>query len=553
MNNYRNGNLEAVKLLLPLFYAEVRLEEVNLFGCNILHLCGIKSDNHEILQYILNYLESRKQEEIITKLIQAKTHDNQWLSLHVYVAQGRKKSFKILFNQLKKLNLLELINQQDAEGHTPLIISAANGQIEMLDDMLQLKETNLYLLNSKLRSALYFPAANGNIEIVARLLEAEKKRKLENLIAEDDKSLLDIADFFGKTPIFIACSNERIEMVRFLLENNANITKTTVSGESILNVCCQKLDKKFIELLKFFLESGKVSAEQIDKLCTQKNSFGCGVLHDAAMIGNYEVLRYLFNANPNGCKASIKSQDNDGLTPIHSVCRGIVTFQPKKTTKKNLLETFKLLLEYIADEDRKVYDISDYSNSTPLHFLCYNPTDHEICFEALEILLSFNLDILLEDTFGWTGLHALHQTCQPDNKTAARMRELLTEHIAKLYPGYLDSFDPKKKRNLADKRFHDRSGPHNQIPIEKRKALLKGDVSLKGIADFINNKLASGESLKIVVLAGAGTPLPFLFLFLFVLPHFPFFWFQFISLSSFSDLILFMANRNQCKLWNSRF
>merc|ERR1712137_867361 len=57
---------------------------------------------------------------------------------------------------------------------------------------------------------------------------------------------------------------------------------------------------------------------------------------------------------------------------------------------------------------------------------------------------------------------------------------------------------------IKDRTFVEKAGPHNRIPIEERNAVLQGDFTTKGIADYIKRHLENNEFMKIVVLVGAG-------------------------------------------------
>jgi NAD+-dependent protein deacetylase sirtuin 2 len=125
-----------------------------------------------------------------------------------------------------------------------------------------------------------------------------------------------------------------------------------------------------------------------------------------------------------------------------------------------------------------------------------------VIIQAVKLVLAAGADATYEDTFGWTPLHAITQTCS--HQTAKEIQKILRENIQQRYPNYFETFDEKKKRDVSNRQFVDRSGPHNRIPIEKRNQVLNQDFTLNGIARFIKSRLDSNQGLKVIVMAGAG-------------------------------------------------
>lgn len=59
------------------------------------------------------------------------------------------------------------------------------------------------------------------------------------ILLEEDKSLINIADNDGYTPLHRACYSNHVELVDFLLQNGANISAKTRMHWEPLHSCCQ--------------------------------------------------------------------------------------------------------------------------------------------------------------------------------------------------------------------------------------------------------------------------------------------------------------------------
>lgn len=495
----RHGNVEAVKQLLPHFRNKLR--EGNIHGCNILHLCVNSADNVEALQAVSEHiLGFQHGNRIYEELLSATTNEKSWTPLHIAAATGRTRSTTFLLDFAKKHSLNLQINLKDQQGHTPLVMAACNGYLEIVQELLKNPSVNIYLTNSRCKSCLFFSCFNGHEEIVRALLEFERNSSPEYFeqYCEQKTRLVNIPDFAGNFPIHACAVKASISLLQLLLENGAQLNVSTNAGDTILNICCQRNSPGHNAVLDF-LASRHDLFEEISVLLDRTTTFGCNPLHDAALSGNVRAIKSLLEYRAELASKWLLAQDNDGLTPFHTLCRGFYSYKTKNIPVQDLLDTLKLLMDFGCDPN-----VKDYADSTILHFLCYNPPDDPVILDVAKTVLAAGADPTYADTFGWTPLNAVVQTCSPGNQVAKEIAQLLREHIRQKYPDYFDSFDEKKPRDTSDRTFHERSGPHNRIPIEERNKVLNRDFTLHGIANYIRSRVDAGKSFKIVVMAGAG-------------------------------------------------
>jgi len=493
----RHGNVAAITQLLPHFRNKLR--DINIFGCNILHLCVNSADNVEALrvvsEHILTFPHGGR---LYEDLLNAITNEKSWTPLHIAAATGRTKSTRFLLEFAKKHSLHIALNLKDQAGHTPLVMAACNGHLEIVQELLKNPDVNIYLTNSRCKSCLFFACFNSHEEIVHEILEFEKNSSPQYFErnCEQKTRLVNIPDFAGNFPLHACALRANVNLIQVLLDNGAQLNVVSNAGDSVLNICCQRNDPKHNAVLEY-LTTRHDLFEEINVLLDRTTTFGCNPLHDACFSGNVTAMKFLLENRNEFASKWLLAQDNDGLTPFHTLCRGFNNYKAKKIAAEDLFATLRLLLDYGCDPN-----VKDYADSTVLHFLCYNPPDDRVILQVVETVLAAGADPTYEDTFGWTPLHAIVQTSKA--QIAKEIRQVIRDYIQKKYPDYLENFDENKPRNVGDRTFVDRSGPHNRIPIEERNQVLDQNFTIDGIAKYIRARQASGNSFKIVVMVGAG-------------------------------------------------
>ena len=121
------------------------------------------------------------------------------------------------------------------------------------------------------------------------------------------------------------------------------------------------------------------------KKITEQAFFNLGptLLHKAAILGHYKILKLFLDLKLDQSSAQIDSRNAQLLTSLH-----IVSTEGHSDCAKFLLS-----------RGAKV-DAVDFDNRTPLYFAAYNGK-----LDCIEVLLKHNADVNLARYGGWTPLH----------------------------------------------------------------------------------------------------------------------------------------------------
>jgi len=141
-------------------------------------------------------------------------------------------------------------------------------------------------------------------------------------------------------PIHVATGSNRIELVRFLVDNNVDIDALNMYFETPIKIAFREGFTEIVQIL--ILRGAKLNI---------KNFVGKTLLFNACRMNNFEFMEYLLSM---GLKPNEK--DNEGQTPLFEGC------------KKECLE---LMLKYNAN-----INIRDNEGHTPLLYITmFNDSD----------------------------------------------------------------------------------------------------------------------------------------------------------------------------------
>jgi ankyrin repeat protein len=138
-------------------------------------------------------------------------------------------------------------------------------------------------------SEIHTAAKSGDLESLIRLVERDSK-----IVEEKDNT--------GLTPLQWAVFNGHLNIVKKLLELDADISVQTNGGSSLLHVAAENGHKECVELLI----SKKLSLEAKTK------SGSTPLMAASTFPGSSEVLTILINEG-----AEINARDNDGKSALH--------------------------------------------------------------------------------------------------------------------------------------------------------------------------------------------------------------------------------------------
>ena len=226
----------------------------------------------------------------------------------------------------------------------------------------------------------YTGAANkgmGNTAFVA--LKNGDVDKVRNLFSVSGN--LDVnAMINGATALSWASKFKKIDVVKVLLDMNANVNQKCDRGNTALHVCVME---NSVEILCILIAAGA----NIDA----KNDDGITPAHVACQYGYAMVLKKLIEKG-----ADVNSQDKQGITPFHVAC-----------TMSNH-EILVPLLESGADFHAVTND-----GSSPLHFACRHDR-----LPIIQFLIFNNMGLNIPNNLGHT---ALHDACVNGNADSAHV------------------------------------------------------------------------------------------------------------------------------------
>ena len=237
------------------------------------------------------------------------------------------------------------------EGKTPLIIAVGNSYIDTAKILIE-NGANINAVDIEGWSALSYAVNNGDIEIAKLLLENKVKIKDELLIAI-------------KSPIV----ESRINMMKLLIDNKANINYTDENGFNPLNIAIESGD---MELTKFLITNGA----NVNSLMQD----GVSLIGYAIAQNNMDLLQILIE---NGANVNYTGGDSWANTPLQTASR------------LGLDNVVRILLSRNAD-----INAVDMNGNTALHTAALNSQ-----LSVVKLLLEKNTNLDIQNKVGNTALH----------------------------------------------------------------------------------------------------------------------------------------------------
>lgn len=131
------------------------------------------------------------------------------------------------------------VNQVNADGVTPLMVSSENGRLQVVKYLLK----NGAIVN-KIRSdgatALMFASSHGNLLVVQHLIE-------------NGNASVNQANNEGISALYESCQNGHFPVVEYLIKNGANVDQATKHGKTSLMRTCFK---GHLQIIKYLINNG---------------------------------------------------------------------------------------------------------------------------------------------------------------------------------------------------------------------------------------------------------------------------------------------------------
>ena len=268
------------------------------------------------------------------------------LKLLESLSQNSAKIMQMIIDKVDK----KLINDS-LDEKTPLIIAVGNSYIDTAKILIE-NGANINAVDIEGWSALSYAVNNGDIEIAKLLLTNKAKIKDELLLAIkspivesrinimklliDNKANINYTDENGFNPLNIAIESGDMELTKFLITNGANVNSLMQDGVSLIGYA---IAQNNMDLLQILIENGA------NVNYTGGDSWANTPLQTASRLGLDNVVRILLTRN-----ADINAVDMNGNTALHTAALN------------SQLSIVKLLLEKNPN-----LDIQNKVGNTALH------------------------------------------------------------------------------------------------------------------------------------------------------------------------------------------
>ena len=261
------------------------------------------------------------------------------------------------------------INVQDNNGNTPLHIACLKGKVE----------TAIYLTS---KFDCDFDLRNSDNCLPIHCALKSYHRSLDLLKIVSGCTLMHIQNNAGMTPLHIACENEDIDAVKYLVfckKCFPNKFKGTSDIYDNLNIHLACKDESDINLLKCLANEQNVHKSE------RYYYENVTPLHVACDNCNHLAVKLLLELS-----SDVMFKDSEGSLPFHVAC-------------SKSLECVKEMSPYTTN---KVVNTCDLYGDTPLH-----KAFHMNCLDIVEFLLStFQCDFTIESSVEELPLHTACKT-----------------------------------------------------------------------------------------------------------------------------------------------
>lgn len=284
-------------------------------------IIAAKKNNFAMLKYLLS-----KDADLNAK------DDSDWNALFHAAAHGNQEAVKLLLERRDGIN----INETDARGNTALNRAISRGHVDVVQLLL---EEGMIDPNKGALSPLEMAAKLGSVEMVKSLLKRNVSRE----------------DIY---PLHSAIGEDRIEIVKILLENGFDVEKRKDGRSPLYDAV--RLGK--FEMAKILLKSGNAS------VTSRSGSQGWTPLHEASARGDLNTVKLLVRKG-----ADVASKSALGVTPVCLArqkvdssyrFRDVVKFLKKKggkSAKEECIYVDHQIIEHeITTKESVVYPDEDY-------------------------------------------------------------------------------------------------------------------------------------------------------------------------------------------------
>ena len=201
-------------------------------------------------------------------------------------------------------NLLVGIDEQDkkmivsavVDRRVPLCVAAERGNTDMVKFLVKDCQADIEDRDFNLQTPLWIAASHGKLEVVKLLLGFGADI---NAVAKTRETPYEI----GRTPVNEACSGRREETAKFLIRQGADINRPGKFGQT-----CLRNSTHNLELCQLLIEYGARVNDQ--------DNFGDTALHIAILWSHLEIVQLLLD---HGSDQNIKNNQGDDALQLASL------------------------------------------------------------------------------------------------------------------------------------------------------------------------------------------------------------------------------------------
>lgn len=303
------NRVETVKMLID---AELLSSQSSLASATDLEVSSL-NDHNDLGYTPLNIACENENRELIELFVSLGADlksavNNGDKPIHQLTQRHRGDLIEILIEAGADVN-----EKNDSNGETPLLMATDH---EYNNNPLKRERTVEYLLsrgadptigNDSKVLPIHNVATNGDIQSLLRLIEAVETKGDQYIGGFDKVSYINAIHEDGLTPLFIACLNENVQIVRILLENGADPNFViNFDNSSILDLL---LDTTYNhELYRLILHAGA------DPNYIANENEHMPIVR-AIWKGDPIIVKMLIRAG-----ANVNNIDTDGNTPLMIAC-----------------------------------------------------------------------------------------------------------------------------------------------------------------------------------------------------------------------------------------
>ncbi|KAG7315581.1 hypothetical protein KOW79_020447 [Hemibagrus wyckioides] len=292
----------------------------------------------------------------------------------------------------KDQELLQAVKTEDLLTVQRLLQRPKQGKSKLLGSA---KRINVNFQDTDGFSALHHAALNGNVELIALLLESQ--------------AVVDIKDQKGMRPLHYAAWQGKCEPMKMLLKAGSSVNSQSDEGQIPLHLSSQHGHYDGSEML----------LQHQSNPCIRDHA-GKTPLDLACEFGRVSVVQLLLNSNMCAAMLEPKPSDPNGISPLHLAA------------KNGHIDIIKLLIQAGIDINRQT------KSGTALHeaALC-GKTD------AVRLLLDSGISASVRNTYCQTALDIVNQftTTQASREIKQMLRDASAAMQVRALKDYCNNYD----------------------------------------------------------------------------------------------------------------